>query len=273
MINKEKISWQIFDNWDYNKILKQLNWNTFSELTPFYKKMNEYQLKEYHGILTIWNNKLIDFGNDPTNYDWSDFRPLRIKREEDWSSWLAFLIQHSETGIFAREILKNKEFEYLDYISPIIKLENEDYLRNYRADMIIKWKNKHYSHIEVKVRDRNLKKTFKTSEQLQKTHKIANNKWANFIILLPSQLIAWDSEIDDDKTGVIIKSITWDKISIALRKSLIADENIKWKTWAYSIIGAIEQKLLGFKGFENSHSTSAAIDLKTEILKKSLQYE
>ena len=273
MKKKEKISWKIFDNWEYEKKTERLNWNVFGELQPYYKNMTEYQLKQYQNILKVWNNKLNDFGNDPTNYDWSNFRPLRIKREEDWSAWLAFLIEQSETGILANEIFKNQEFEHLDYIFPTIKLEKEDYLRDYRADIIIKWKNNHYSHIEVKVGDKNLKKTFQTSKQLQETYKIPDNKWTNFIILLPTQLISWDTETENDKTGIIVKPITWDKISIALRKSLIDNENLKWKTWAYSIIGAIEQKLLDFEGFKDFQSVPTNIDLKTEILKKSLQHE
>src|SRR5262245_37323887 len=48
---------------------------------------------------------LVALGADPSARDWTSFRPLRRDREEDWSDWLAQLIEESRTGRFAWALL------------------------------------------------------------------------------------------------------------------------------------------------------------------------
>src|SRR5688572_13549689 len=40
-------------------------------------------------------------GGDPNSRDWGMFRPLRRHREEDWSDWLAQLLEDSKSGLLA----------------------------------------------------------------------------------------------------------------------------------------------------------------------------
>lgn len=46
-----------------------------------------------------------ELGGDPSARDWTSFRMLRREREEDWSDWLAQLIEDSKTGCFASFLL------------------------------------------------------------------------------------------------------------------------------------------------------------------------
>ena len=51
--------------------------------------------------IAVWADRLADLGGEPVCQDWSRFRPLRLSREEDWSDWLAHLIETSSTGVSA----------------------------------------------------------------------------------------------------------------------------------------------------------------------------
>src|SRR5258708_28212550 len=47
----------------------------------------------------------LDLG-DPSGVDRTSFRMLRLGREEDWSDWLAQLIEDSRAGSFARRVFR-----------------------------------------------------------------------------------------------------------------------------------------------------------------------
>lgn len=52
--------------------------------------------------------QLAELGGDPLRDAWASFRPLRLSREEDWSDWLAHLIQTSRTGVFWSVALRGR---------------------------------------------------------------------------------------------------------------------------------------------------------------------
>ena len=53
-------------------------------------------------------------------------------------------------------------------------------------------------------------------------------------------------------------------MAIILRKSiLISNESLSWKVWAYSFLGAIEQKLLYFK---NKYRISDMLQIENNII-------
>lgn len=54
-------------------------------------------------LRTVWDSALRDIGGDPSTKDWAEFRPLCPKREENWSDWLAQLIEDSN-GEFNRSL-------------------------------------------------------------------------------------------------------------------------------------------------------------------------
>lgn len=93
----------------------------FDELFAAYSDLLDDQYTKLHGVPGEWDRILLDFGNDPTHLNWNRFRPLRRSCEEDWSDWLAFLIERSETGTFARCVFKIEGFKPNDYAKPRIR--------------------------------------------------------------------------------------------------------------------------------------------------------
>ncbi len=264
--------WEVFQNWNINQ--EKNSWNVFNELQPNYTKVINYKRNEYLKLIEKWDKKLEYLGKDPTHTNWDNFRPLRLSREEDWSDWLAFLIQQSKTGFLSKNIFNIHSFKQENYIYPLKVLREEsDFTKSYRADIIIQWKNKKYTHFEIKVGDRNLLKTFKASQNFRKTFKASKNNWTDFILLLPNQVSNWENTLKFNETDNIIIHKTWKDISIALRKSLSTNETTNWKVWAYSFLGIIEQKLLGLDNYWNLENIPTSINEKIEILENALNNE
>jgi hypothetical protein len=265
-------NWGVFDDWQIGQ--EELSWAVFDGIHTSYQRLLNVNHTEYERLLTVWNQKLAYLGEDPSLINWNNFRPLRLSREEDWSDWLGFLIKESKTGFFANKLFGIKDFEQEDFAMPIEVLrEVTDFSREYRADIIIQWKNNYYTHYEIKVGDPSLEKTFVAGQRFRETYKVTHENWTDFILLLPNQVNAWNKVVENDKTGIRIKYNTWIDISILLRKSLSASEPITWKVWAYSFIGIIEQKLLGLDNYWKMKDIPSTINLKIEILQKALEDE
>ena len=256
-------SWSIFDNWNYKvkeKII-YLDWHIFdsmlSSLSTFYKKKN----KEFQSLNKKWDGKLKRYGGNTSNFNWNYFRPLRLNREEDWSDWLIHLISESQTGYFSSHLFPIEKTTQNDYSRPGY-IGREVSYKEYRADIIIKWNNDIYSHIEIKIGDENLIKTYDTAEVMRKYYHTPMNKWSDFIIILESQIENWVN-IESSKKYPI-RYLTWNDVAIILRKSiLISNEPLSWKVWAYSFLGAIEQKLLYFK---NKYESSDMLQIENNII-------
>jgi len=238
--------WVVFDNWFFLTLdsdKKKLGWNIFDVLELKLNEFYDYQKNELYEELAVWDSLLKQLGGDPIRSDWKEFRPLLLAREEGWSDWLAFLIARSKTGCFADNLFKITEFARVDYVSPS-KVAREITHEGYRADIVIKWRNSFFTHVEVKVGDTNLSKTYGTAEKMRNKYGYEASEWNDYILLLTSQAIEWD-RISNQKSNKIV-ALIWENVSLALRKSLIeSDEDIQWLVWAYSFLGAIEQVLLG----------------------------
>lgn len=260
-----KTSWDIFNNWGNDfKISNELGWGIFKKLD---EKLKSYRLHKKELLKTLkenWDKKLHAFGGDPSTKNWLSFRPLRLTREEDWSDWLIFLIAESQTGFFSKKLLNFYHSDQNTFVNPI-KAEREVISGKYRADLIIQWRNNTFIHIEVKVGDPNLEKTYATANEVQTYLGVRKEDWVDCVLILPSQLEQWQSI---KSSGREIFSILWSDVAIALRRSLLySEENISWKVWACSFIGAIEQKILNLH--RNIHSFS--IDDEITILEDGLQ--
>lgn len=98
-----------------------------------------------------WDTALCDLDlGDPSRVDRTSFRVLRLSREEDWSDWLAQLIQDSKTGSFAERFFGSGPAD-----SFAIKQVRREFssLERWRADIIVEWNDASYTHVEVKVGD------------------------------------------------------------------------------------------------------------------------
>ena len=266
--------WGIFDNWSYPKKAQNQtpDWNVFLELFSYHRKIIEKKYELLNSLLDKWDLHLSNLGGDSTHYDWAVFRPLRLTREEDWSDWIAHLLATSNTGKFAHWLLQIPQLRVSDYALPK-KVEREVSYRNFRADIIVQWQNKYFTHIEVKVGDEHLRKTYETSKNLMEKYGVSNEKWTNFILLLPRQLMAWgDVQITNNDISEI-KSLTWGDVCVAIRQALLSEETITWKVWAYSFLGAIEQLLIDFPGHRLLDKPTQNVDEKIAILRGGLNYE
>ncbi|MEQ1732081.1 MAG: hypothetical protein ABL940_00320 [Bacteroidia bacterium] len=260
-------SWEIFDDWGLEKKSVNnsnvLNWSDFDVLNKSFNTIIEAQYKELIPLIEQWDSLTIDLGKDATHKNWSNFRPLNLSREEDWSNWLAFLIEHSESGMFSYYLLNEKEGK-----NPK-KVHRELSCGNYRADIVINWEGNNYTHIEVKIGDENLLKTFNTCLTLE--DKFSNTNWKHYILLLSNQVNSWNQVSFFQSKHISL--ITWEDVSIALRKSILGEESITWKVWAYSFIGVIEQKLIGFNGHLLNDKPKENLEVKLNILKQGLKHE
>jgi len=118
-----------------------------------------------------------------------------------------------------------------------------------------------------------LNKTFETSLALREHFQAGKNEWKNYILLLSSQKEDWfrveqKNELDED-----VQCITWEDVTVALRKSIQSNESIHWKTWAYSLIGAIEQNLLEIQYLHVEKQSPTHLQNRITILKKALNNE
>ncbi len=91
-------------------------------------------------------------------------------------------------------------------------------------------------------------------------------------MLLSGQLSEWEAISERIDSNVIIHAITWQDVSVALRKSLIRDAPLVWKAWAYAYLGAVEQVLIGFSGYKLNKKIKPRenLDDRFYILEKSI---
>lgn len=269
-------SWNIFASWlpsqDENREID--SWAVFDEFEEDYKSIISERYEVIDQLLKNWNDRLKDLNGDSTYHNWSEFRPLRLNREEDWSDWLAHLIKTSKTGDFCRFLFK------LDNISDFSEpkeVHREFSYNNYRADIIIEWKNNCYSHVEVKVGDENYSKTYKTGQEMMNYFKAEETKWTDFILLLPGQLSSWEVSKEKEEASNKIISLSWEDVAIALRQALLGKETIVWKIWSWSFLGAIEEILIEFPGHKIETKPEQNLETKIKILsdglKKGYEYE
>jgi|JI9StandDraft_1071089.scaffolds.fasta_scaffold21966_3 hypothetical protein len=266
-----------------DEISKQLSWDGIEE---WIQPLRE----EYLDTLTLLlkeSQEKIKKKNliEPAYTDWSKFRPLKTEYENDWSDWLAYLLEKSTTGYFAKELLGENAFlispekAIVERETPILGLSGGD--KNFRTDILIHWLNKgRHIHIEVKIDDMNLDKTFPTSESV---NNFIKEKYGNspeqtvnhYILLSDYQMTEWEKVVKENtRRNISITPITWNKVADSLRKTLSSNdtqskESNEWNVWANSFLGCIEQKLLKFEPFNQKlplHGITKLINYHNKLL-------
>lgn len=196
-----------------------------------------------------WDTALRDLDlGDPSAVDRTLFRVLRRKREEDWSDWLAQLIEDSKAGLFAERFFGGGPSDSFA-IKRVHREVSSD--EGWRADIIVEWKDSSYTHVEVKVGDPNLDKTFDTAVDIQQRFH-GQRRRGDFILLLPEQGDDWDQKCRlTPDLGKRISALTWIDAARAFRFALReGGESPAWRVWAHAYCGAIEQQLLRIPGCE-----------------------
>jgi hypothetical protein len=195
--------------------------------------------------------ELADLGGDPLRDNWSGFRPLTVGREEAWSDWLAHLLI-TEDAAFLRGLFGIPE---LPVMAPLVRREQEllvnqadRSLGNYRSDIIVEWTKPMMSiHIEVKLGDPNLRKTWFEARHLQLTH---GGSWHHFLLVLPNQKreaerMKEEMEPPEGK-GPCVTVITWEHVERELRRALLRQSAPRsWRGIARVFAGALGQLKLG----------------------------
>lgn len=242
------LDWSFLNSWNLYGIVPivTFDWMALDDwINAAFVALKE-QYKDLDKLATDWNERLHDLGGDPCVYNWKGFRPLRLEREEDWSDWLAHILQTSKEGFLARFLFGDVGDINTDFAQP--KVKREDNTGERRSDLCIQWRNPiAATHIEVKIGDVNFDKTFDTSLGLM--HKYPNRKkWTHYILLPEASIEKWGEcqEHQGSRFQIDIAEITWTQIAVALRKALRkGGEDILWRACAYMYCGAIEQKVLG----------------------------
>lgn len=239
--------WSAFDG--FKRPIEPRSWSAVMAWTSAF----EAQLGAERSALAqqrVSSDQLLhDLGGDPSAGDWTLFRPLRRDREEDWSDWLAQLIEDSSTGRFAWALLGAIEGRRIDsYVEPAV--HREVLYEGYRADLVIEWRDASYTHIEVKVGDLDLGKTLGTAQKVAKRFERDRTRRSDAVLLMPSQLEAWRLECNrQPEPRDRVRPLTWFHVARALRSALSqgAGESIHWRVWAHTFCGAVEQDLLGMR--------------------------
>jgi hypothetical protein len=218
--------------------------------------------------------QLAELGGDPLRDAWYSFRPLRLSREEDWSDWLAHLIQTSRTGIFWSTVLRNK-VSGAALASPRVVNREWALPGGYRADLGIELQaGDSWMHVEVKIGDDDLKKTVGTGEAMRsRVHPSA----VHDVLLLPGDdKPLWNAVIEefaksDDGAGRTtslagaVTVIDWHDVARGLRSALChSGETLCWRVLARVFCGAVEQSLLGLPRIptESSLETLSLLDVE-----------
>jgi hypothetical protein len=266
--------WSIFDDWGEPADVgsRRYGWTETDDLLKAHQRYEHVIEEVIDTRLADWDRDLAEFGGDPARTDWTHFRPLRLAREEDWSDWLAFLIDTSSTGIIAHYLFGEPKSAPDAYARPA-RVEREVLAEPYRADLVVRWTDGAVAHVEVKIGDPNLEKTVETAKHLQRVYDPGNVRWADFILLLPVQMAEWDSLVDRTEFNRPVACITWQDVSIGLRRGLLGEESVLWKSFALAFVGAIEQTLLRFASPTNRIVTTGTVELQLRVLEEGRYHE
>lgn len=264
-------AWHVFDDWIAAPVTidRQLSWTAVDDLMSAFSGVIEVRHGELSGLLTVWDEWFSDFGGDPTHTDWSQFRPLRLSREEDWSDWLAYLIGGSSTGVFSACLFGTGDSAPAAYANPS-RVEREVSHQGYRADLIVRWSNGEMAHIEVKVGDESLSKTFGTGAAMRAKYSQDKSAWHNYVLLLSDQLPTWNVLVPVDTEEPEFRALVWEDVCVALRRGMRAGEQRLWQAWAYGFVGSIEQMLIGYPGHRSERRPLEGLGAKVRVMKEGL---
>jgi hypothetical protein len=237
-------SWQWTKRWTANRLGTAPTWTVVIAL----KKEAEEALRpcsqEYQRLNQRWQHKLQALCGKFTRADWARFRPLRLSREEDWSDWLAWLLENSATGLLARTVFAGcMGCNCRSFRLPRVEREVPTEDRKRRADIVIEWDGGQDTQIEVKVGDEEFEKTFETCRGVRAMK--PENAWYDTILIPDGSKGAWDAVAEEHAEENSITVVLWGDIARGLRKCLWEErESIFWRVWAWAFCCAIEDRLL-----------------------------
>lgn len=225
IVTQEVASWSFLDSFNTAATSEQVlsTWSAVTAWSGALERALDEAWRELQSELGYWNQRLETIGGDPASRDWSEFRPLRTSREEDWSDWLQHLLRESRRGEFARVLFGEAAFAGGRVAAPVVLREQSTSDGERRADLVVFWTEDRASHIEVKVGDQAFGKTFDTSVRLAKDNP-AVRTWSHYVLLPGADTQEWQraSGRIDDIGCVPVERLTWEHVALALRVALLA---------------------------------------------------
>lgn len=239
-------------------------WRTIDPWWGVYSKAGNEIAKKLTAVLeqstAAWNAAPGPFETDPLATDLARTQthrgPLHPEKEVEWSQWLAQLLRPS--GTLMKELFETSIEQAPDEVLREDPASREDGGFR-RADLVIRRPEQSIS-IEVKLDDRNYRKTAETAKLLER--KYEQDDWIH-VLLLPEQnrrplaeTVAPPIEKTTDGALQIkwdeprpIRVLYWRDVSAAIRAVLkrgdVVDEH--WAANAYLFCAVLEQQVLEFR--------------------------
>lgn len=271
-IPQTNYSWDFLQKFQMETVYSPQEWQLVADLIEKSEQAIKPHIEECRDWELRWEKRLRPLCGDQAAINWNKFRPLRRNREEDWSDWLAWLLETSQTGCLADSLFsKDMKCQLETFISPTV--ERETSLENRRADIVISWKTKQMTHVEVKIWDENFDKTFETSIQLHKS--VPDRDWNDFILIPNQSQEAWNEVAQkySNNESVNVTVILWDDVARGLRRCLWHErESVFWRAWAWVFCSVIEKELLGLEklGGDFNHQKIQMVLQQLNVLKINL---
>lgn len=232
---------------------------------------------------------------DPLREPWHRFRPLRLSREEDWADWLAHLVETCPDAELCEELFGVRVGavdEVLREVSVqwggLEPSQADDGVTAvpeaglYRADMLVLG-SEGALHVEVKVGDPHLDKTWPTGRALRDGEHAGTGRGElvdDVLLVLPRQvthrtLTPASREALNARYDLELKVVDWAHVALCLRRRLWqAREVSTWAFLARVFVGAVEQTLLGYAYFDGTQVVSVAgLAPCMQYLKGALKHE
>jgi hypothetical protein len=123
-IPQKKFSWNFLEKFKIASTRPVFEWTLITRLIEKSQQAIIPRIREYQNWEHSWEKRLQPLCGSQMTYDWSKFRPLRRDREEDWSDWLAWLLETSQIGILADSLFaRHRNCQVESFISPCVDRE------------------------------------------------------------------------------------------------------------------------------------------------------
>lgn len=234
-------SWEVFNAFRWSPGVSggawAPSWTRTNDWLSVVRRSAQSEANSLQPLLAKWDSSLRLLGGDPSRARWSEFRPLRLSREEDWSDWLAYLLAAPEGWDIAGRLFPPEQgMCVLEEVRREVPVASGDR----RADLVLFWKDNRASHVEVKVWDEAFAKTAETGAGCRDAFGDRCG-WVDYI-LVPEEN---EEACREDLKGDDVRIVTWTSVCIELRRALLAPrESPQWRAFARAFCGAVEQKIL-----------------------------